>query len=153
MATTDGIQFGFTPGRGTIYFAFNLRQLQAKYLSKNRHLYLAFIDLEKAFNIVSHAVPWWAMRKLGVDEWLVKIIQLMNQNIFSKVRVGVRVTLVRVHQGIVPSPLLFIIILQAQAVHDSCSTQMTWSSPPTATIIQQPEYHNGSAIWRPKASG
>ena len=59
-----------------------------KYQSKNRHLYLAFIDLEKAFDHVSHAVLWWAMRELGVDEWLVKIIQLMNQNVFSKVRVG-----------------------------------------------------------------
>ena len=56
-----------------------------KYQSKNRHLYLAFIDLGKAFDHVSHAVLWWAMRDLGADEWLVKIIQLMNQNVF---RVG-----------------------------------------------------------------
>ena len=85
MATIDGMQFGFMPGRGTIDFIFNLRQLQVKYQSKNRHLYLAFIDLEKAFDHVSRTVLWWAMRELGVDEWLVKIIQLMNQNVFSKV--------------------------------------------------------------------
>ena len=58
------------------------------------------------------------MRKLGVDEWLVKIIQLMNQNTFSKVRVGdtYRNPLsvkVGVHQGSVLSPLLFIIFLEA----------------------------------------
>ena len=28
------------------------------------------------------------MRELGVDLWLVKIIQLINQNVFSKVTVG-----------------------------------------------------------------
>ena len=88
MATIDGMQFGFMPGRGTTDAIFNLRQLQVKYLSKNKHLYLAFIDPEKAFDHVSHAVLWRAMRKLGVDEWLVRIIQLMNQNTFSKVRVG-----------------------------------------------------------------
>ena len=56
MATIDEMQLGFMPGRGTIHFTFSLRQLQVKYQSKNRHLYLAFIDLEKAFDHVSHAV-------------------------------------------------------------------------------------------------
>ena len=45
IVTTDEMQFGFMPGRGTINAIFNLRQLQ-KYLSKNRRLYLAFINLE-----------------------------------------------------------------------------------------------------------
>ena len=59
-----------------------------------------------------------AMRELGVDEWLVKIIQLMNQNTFSKVTVGDTYSnplsvKVGVHQGSVLSPLLFIIFLEA----------------------------------------
>ena len=31
----------------------------------------------KVFDRVPHRVVWWAMRKLGVDEWLVKIVQSM----------------------------------------------------------------------------
>ena len=81
------MQFGFMLARDTINAIFPCDSLQVKYQSKKRHLYLAFIDLEKAFDRVSHAVLWWAMRQLGVDEWLVKIRQLMNQNVFSKVRV------------------------------------------------------------------
>ena len=74
--------------RGTINVIFNLRQLQEKHLTKNRRLYLAFINLEKAFNLVSHAVFWWDVREFGGDESLVKTIQLMNQRISSRVRVG-----------------------------------------------------------------
>ena len=59
-----------------------------KYQSKNKHLHLAFMDLEEAFDHVSHAVLWWAMRELGADEWLVTFRQFKNQNVFSKVRVG-----------------------------------------------------------------
>ena len=68
MKCIDEMQFGFMPGRGTINVLFNLQQLQEKYLTKNRRLYQAFINLEKAFDHVSHVVLWWAMRKLGVDE-------------------------------------------------------------------------------------
>ena len=30
---------------------------------------MAFVDLEKAFDRASRKVIWWALRKLGVDEW------------------------------------------------------------------------------------
>ena len=73
----DEMQFGFVPGRGTTDAIFLLRQLQEKYLGKRNNLYLAFVDLEKAFYRVPRRVVWWAMRKLGVDEWLVKIVQSM----------------------------------------------------------------------------
>ena len=41
--------FGFMNGRGTTDAIFIVRQLQEKYLAKNRDLWIAFIDLEKAF--------------------------------------------------------------------------------------------------------
>ena len=65
---------------------FLLRQLQEKYLGKRKNLYLAFVDLEKAFDRVPRRVVWWAMRKLGVDEWLVKIVQSMYTDARSRVR-------------------------------------------------------------------
>ena len=76
----DEMQFGFVPGRGTTDAIFLLRQLQEKYLGKRKNLYLAFVDLEKAFDRVPCRVVWWAMRKLSVDKWLVKIVQSMYTN-------------------------------------------------------------------------
>ena len=64
----DRMQFGFVPGHGTSDAIFILRQLQEKHLSKNKILYFAFV--EKAFDRVPRRVIWWAMRKLGLDEWI-----------------------------------------------------------------------------------
>jgi hypothetical protein len=68
-------QFGFTPGQGTTDAIFILRQMQEKYIGAERKLYMAFVDLEKAFDRVPREVLWWAMRKLGVEEWLVRLVQ------------------------------------------------------------------------------
>ena len=46
----DAMQFGFMPGRGTTDAIFILRQLQEKYLAKQKVLYFALVDLEKAFD-------------------------------------------------------------------------------------------------------
>ena len=49
---------------------------------------MAFVDLEKAFDRVPRKVIWWALRKLGVDEWIVRLVQGMYSNARSRVRVG-----------------------------------------------------------------
>ena len=73
-------QFGFVPGRGTTDAIFVVRQLQEKYLAANKRLYMAFVDLEKAFDRVPRKVIWWALRKVGVDEWIVRLVQGMYSN-------------------------------------------------------------------------
>ena len=70
----DDMQFGFMPGRGTRDGIFIVRQLQEKCLHKNKDLYMVFVDLEKTFDRVPREVVQWAMRKLGVEEWLVRIV-------------------------------------------------------------------------------
>ena len=44
----DDMQFGFMPERGTMDAIFIVRQLQEKFLGKNKDLWMAFVDLEKA---------------------------------------------------------------------------------------------------------
>ena len=58
------------------------------------------------------------MRKLGIDEWLVRLVQSMYKDVRSRVRVGDGYSEafgvgLGVHQGSVLSPLLFIIVLEA----------------------------------------
>ena len=81
----DDMQFGFMPGHGTTDAIFILRQLQEKHLAKNKKLYFAFVDLEKAFDRVPRKVIWWAMRKLGIEEWIVRFVQAMYNNTRSRV--------------------------------------------------------------------
>ena len=118
VVSIDDSQFGFVPGRGTTDAIFVVRQLQEKYLAVNKRLYMAFLDLEKAFDRVPRKVIWWALRKLGVEEWIVRLVQGMYANARSRVRVGEGFSKefevkVGVHQGSVLSPLLFIIVLEA----------------------------------------
>ena len=110
------MQCGFMQGRGTTPAIFNLRQLQEKHLVAGKPFYLAFIDLEK--DRVPREVIWWSMRKLKIDEWLVRIVQSMYKEVRSRVRVGDEYSnsfdvRVGVHQGSVLSPLIFVIVLEA----------------------------------------
>jgi len=44
---------------------------------KGKKIYFGFVDLEKAFDRVPREVIRWAMRKLGVEEWLVSAVMFM----------------------------------------------------------------------------
>ena len=88
---------------------------------------MAFLDLEKSFYCVPQKVIWWALRKLGVEKWIVLLVQELYANARSLVHVGEDFSQefevkVGVHQGSVLSPLLFIIVLEA------CHVTSGWCS-------------------------
>ena len=51
--------------------------MQENFRVKGKKLYFGFVDLEKAFDRVPREVISWAMRKLGVEEWLVSAVMSM----------------------------------------------------------------------------
>ena len=82
LVSTEHSQFGFVPGRGTT----DARQLQEKYLAANKRLYMTFVDLEKAFDRVPWKAIWWRLRKLDVEECIVRLIQGTYANAQSHVQ-------------------------------------------------------------------
>ena len=112
----DSMQFGFMPGKGTTDAIFVLRQLMEKHLAKRKRLYFAFVDLEKAFDRVPREVVRWALRKAGVEEWLVQAVMLLYTEAQTVVRTEAGDSKsfevkVGVHQGSVLSPLLFAVVM------------------------------------------
>jgi len=73
----DDMQFGFMKGKGTTSTIFIVVQMQEKFRAEEKKLYLGFVDLEKAFDGVPREVIRWAMRKLGVEEWLISAVMFM----------------------------------------------------------------------------
>ena len=61
IKSINNMQFGFIPGRGTADTNFMFKQLQEKYLQRKKNVYLAFVNLEKAFDRVPRIILWWAM--------------------------------------------------------------------------------------------
>jgi len=65
----DDMQFGFMAGKGTIDAIFIVCQLLVREIfGEEKDPWMAFVDLEKAFDRVPREVVWWALRSLGVDE-------------------------------------------------------------------------------------
>ena len=56
MVHIDDMQFEFMTGKGTTDAIFIVWQLQEIYLAKKQDLWMAFMDLEEAFNRISRGV-------------------------------------------------------------------------------------------------
>ena len=60
--------------------------MQEKHGHKGKKLYYAFVDLEKAFDRVPREVTRWALRKVGMEEWLVSTVMAMYEGAETVVR-------------------------------------------------------------------
>jgi len=73
------------------------------------------LDLEKAFDRVPREVISWAIRKLGVEEWLISVVMSGAKTVVRTVygnSKGFEV-IVGMHQGSALSPLLYVIVMEA----------------------------------------
>ena len=82
----DNMQFGFMPGKGTTEAIFIMRQVQKKHPAKKKKLYYVFVDLEKEFDRVPKEVVRWALRKLGVDVWLIRKVMPLYTQAYTVIR-------------------------------------------------------------------
>ena len=109
-------QYGFMPGKGTTDAIFAPRMLMEKYREGQRELHCVFVDLEKAYDRVPREELWYCMRKSGIMEKYVQLVQDMYEGRETVVRCGVGTTKnfkVKIgrHQGPALSPFLFAVIM------------------------------------------
>ncbi|KAK3537270.1 hypothetical protein QTP70_007006 [Hemibagrus guttatus] len=121
-------QYGFMPRKSTTDVIFALRILMEKYRDGQRELHCVFVDLEKAYDRVPREELWYCMRKSGVAEKYVRVVQDMYERSRTVVRCAVGQTEefkveVGLHQGSALSPFLFAIVM------DQLSEEVRQESP------------------------
>ncbi|KAK3511080.1 hypothetical protein QTP70_030147 [Hemibagrus guttatus] len=121
-------QYGFMPRKSTTDAIFALRILMEKYRDGQRELHCVFVDLEKAYDRVPREELWYCMRKSGVAEKYVRVVQDMYERSRTVVRCALGQTEefnveVGLHQGSALSPFLFAIVM------DQLSEEVRQESP------------------------
>ncbi len=116
-------QGGFWKGRGCVDQIFAGKILVEKYLEKDRKLFVAFMDLEKAYDRVDRKGLWDTLRVYGVGGQLLEGLRSFYENASTFVRVNGELSEsfsveVSVRQGCVMSPRLFNIYM------DGCIKEM-----------------------------
>ena len=116
MVNINGRQYGFQKGKSTTQPMHCLRILQEKMREHQKDLHMVFVDLEKAYDTVPRDLIWYCLRKRGIAEEYVRVIQDMYHDCETAVVTTVGETEsikieVGLHQGSALSPFLFILIL------------------------------------------
>ena len=111
-------QGGFRAKRGCVDQVFTLRQVMEKAIEKRRELFVAFIDLEKAYDGVNRVKLWEALSQAQVGEGLVRAVQSLYMECEARVKVGEKQSEwfnvdQGVRQGCTLSPWLFNVFLDA----------------------------------------
>ena len=104
------------PGKGTTDAMFSLRMLMEKYREGQKELHCVFVDLEKAYDRIPREELWYCMRKSGMAEKDVRLVQNVYEGSETVVRCAVGTTKsfkvkVGLHQGSTLSPFLFEVVM------------------------------------------
>ena len=79
-------QFSFMPGRSTIEAIYLLKRLMGLYRDRKVDLHMVFIDLEKAYDIISREVLWSYLEIKGVSPLYIRVIKDMYEGGRTNVR-------------------------------------------------------------------
>jgi calcineurin-like phosphoesterase family protein len=109
-------QHGFRPGKSTTDMIWGLRNMVEKHWEFNAPLFVAFLDLEKAFDRVPRSRLWRVLLEYGVEADLQRAIKSTYMTSQSRVTTNVGAgewfkTESGVRQGSILSPLLFIMYM------------------------------------------
>ncbi|KAK3548808.1 hypothetical protein QTP70_020691 [Hemibagrus guttatus] len=115
-------------GDGEISQSLTLEMVKQQYRDGQRELHCVFVDLEKAYDRVPREELWYCMRKSGVAEKYVRVVQDMYERSRTVVRCAVGQTEefkveVGLHQGSALSPFQFAIVM------DQLSEEVRQESP------------------------
>ena len=116
-------QCGFRANRAPIDMIFSLRQLHEKCREQRKPLFVAFIDLTKAFDLVSTADLFKILAKIGCPPTLLSIVKFFHDNMKGTVLYDGATSdpfniLSGVKQGFVLAPILFGIFFATLLKHD-----------------------------------
>lgn len=114
-------QSGFRPKRGTIDLIFTLRQLQEKVREQQSKMFIAFIDLTKAFDSINREALWKIMERFGIPGKFMRVCKSLHENNWARVihngePTDPFLTQTGVRQGCVLAPTLFNIYVAALAI-------------------------------------
>ena len=109
-------QYGFMPGKRTTDAMFALRMLMENYRESQRELHCVFLDVEKSYERVPREDLWYCMRKSGIAEKYVRLVEDMYEEskIVVMCAVGTKENFkvkIGLHQGSALSPFLFAVIM------------------------------------------
>ncbi|XP_047499240.1 uncharacterized protein LOC125045797 [Penaeus chinensis] len=129
LVSVNDMQFGFSPGRGTMDAAFIIKQQQEKHREVNRDLYYTFVDLENAYDRVPRDLVYWCLRQQKAPEKLIRIVQTTYREARTTVRTKYGRTDefmigIGLHQGSVLSPFPFIMVLDV--ISENFHTGLPW---------------------------
>ena len=116
-------QAGFRKSYSCTDHIFTLSAMVQKQFSRNRKLYVAFVDFRKAFDLINRQALWKVLIKSGMhsDSNMFKTIKSIYNNVYSSVRCGKRGNsryfecTIGVKQGCNVSPKLFSLFINELA--------------------------------------
>ena len=114
-------QCGFQHEHSTIDMIFVARQLQKKCCEQHQDLYMAFVDLTKAFDTVNQDLNWNILQKFGCPPTFIAILQQFHTGVCAQVVMAGSQSSsfpveVGVKQGCVLAPIIFNLLLVAIAL-------------------------------------
>ena len=123
-------QCGFWRGRSTIDMIFVARRLQEKCYEQHQNLYMAFVDLTKAFDTVNRDLLWNILRKFGCSPTFIAILQQFHTGMCAQVVMAGSQSSsfpveMGVYQGNVLLPIIFNLLLVSTTLVSHCDPQST----------------------------
>ena len=149
-------QCGFRPQRGCADQLFSLRHLVDLTAAQQLRLYCCFVDLRKAFDSICRLALWAVLRRRGLPERLIAVLQDLHTGTSCSVRVGTSLshsfaTTCGTQQGDPLAGLLFSIYMdhvvreaeaaarqEAASLGEPFGVQLTWRNPESLPSLRQP---------------